>query len=222
MGSRMKRGLLTVFLFVVLLLSACAPPASLPSAVVMLTSSWPDAMGRCTGVVVGPTRVLTARHCLNAVRRVVTPWGQEAFVTRYFASPDADIALLEVDRTLWVPGGYAQFGEARRDIPGRLFGVCPFYWGHQARYALYRGDVSVEMEEGQPEVTVSRWLMARLSDDQQDSACGGDSGGVIMQEGKVVGITSAVESELWFVAIGRVVYSVPQSKIKELFTLANE
>jgi hypothetical protein len=46
-----------------------------------------------------------------------------------------------------------------------------------------------------------------LGDDS--AVCGGDSGGVVIQAGKVVGTISAVASNYYFVAYGQTFFTVP-------------
>lgn len=192
---------LLIFLF---LLTACAVPFSpLPSNVVMLTPLYPTVEGRCTGAVIDATHVLTAAHCTHTAHRVITPWGQEARVVSYSALPDQDVAVLETDKVLFVEH-YAELARAELGVVGTVFGTCPYYWGHQARAALYNGIASINDDD------YDQWIM------QTNKACGGDSGGVVMQNGKVTGVISAVESDLWFVAIGTVMYAVPSGVAQEL------
>lgn len=190
------------------LLTACAIPFSpLPSNVVMLTPLYPSVEGRCTGVVVDATHILTAAHCTRTAHRVITPWGQEARIVSYSALLNQDVALLETDRVLIVER-YAVLAHAELGVVGTVFGTCPYYWGHQARAALYNGLVEMPFDEGIRDY--DQWIM------QTNKACGGDSGGVVMQNGKVTGVISAVESDLWFVAIGTVMYAVPSDVAQEL------
>lgn len=197
-------------------LSACAFSYSpLPSNVVMLTALYPAIEGRCTGAVIDPTHVLTAAHCTKSADRVITPLGQEAFVTSYDEWKTEDIAILEVDRALFVQQ-FAELGRAELGVIGNIFGTCPYYWGHQSRLAAYNGMVEVPLVNGKIR-DYDQWIVQpRMGDNSK--ACGGDSGGVVMQGNKVVGVISAVDSDYWFVAIGTVMYAVPGDIVKDLMT----
>jgi len=202
--------LFVLFLSLLSLLSLFAgctfATVQMPSYVVMLTQLYPSTINRCTGVLVDPTHVLTAAHCVDTVRRVITPDGQEGRVIDYQIAKH-DMALLELDRIMWV-SEYATLGKAHKG-EAQIYGTCPYYWGHQARQAIYAGLWSAQLADGY-------WIDFRVWDTLgSDEVCGGDSGGVVIQNNKVVGITSMVESESWL-SIGTRFYTVPAEVFKEL------
>lgn len=206
---------------VALILCGCSVPFTpMPSSIVMLTPAFPVINGRCTGVIVDATHVLTAAHCVESARRVITPWGQEARIESHEAWPESDIALLKTDRVL-LTDHYAELGNAAINTPAQLYGTCPYYWGHQARTVFYGGLFDSPSPDKAFAMTYGVWYaMPRYGD--ENKACGGDSGGVVMQDGKVVGIISAIESEYPFWAIGTTIFAIPSQTIEGLLKNASQ
>lgn len=199
---------LVIWIGLNLSLAGCAVTyVTMPPYVVMLTQSYPGVTERCTGAVIDPKHVLTAAHCVEVVSRAITPDGQEAFIVDSELVPGNDAAILELDRVLWM-SQYAKLGAPRVGYTGQIYGTCPYYWGHNARQAAYAGLHSIEVQRGEF-VDYDVWQV--LGDDS--AVCGGDSGGVVIQSGKVVGTVSAVDSESFWIAIGRVFYTVPASVV---------
>lgn len=195
-------------------LTGCAAPPGIPPYLAMLTPSYPSMDGRCTGAVISPREVLTAAHCLKWISRVVTAGGQEAYIINARVSLVADVAIVETDRVLWVES-FAKLGNAQLGVRGELYGTCPFYMPHQVRYAMYNGLEDVPMTDITT-VTLGGWFMLPTLGDVQGNACGGDSGGFILQNGLIVGITDAVQTETFFSKIGSHVYTVPAHFAQEL------
>lgn len=211
----MNKYLAVLIAVIVLLLSGCASlPSGMPPFLAMLTPSYPTMDGRCTGAVIGPHEVLTAAHCLRLVSRVVTADGQEARIVDTKISRTADVAIVITDRILWVDS-YAKLANAQVGVRGELFGTCPYYMPHQVRYATYNGLADVPLSD-LTTATLGEWFMLPTMGDVEGNACGGDSGGFILQNGKIVGVTDAVTTENFFAVIGSHVYTVPAKAAQEL------
>lgn len=198
----MRRLWLLLVTIAILNLVGCAPaPLDMPSYLALVTPSLPGLSGQCTGAIVAPRKVVTARHCVETGRRVVTMTGQEALVTEARVSNLHDVAVLTVDRTLWV-SEYAEFGQPQLGVQATLMGFCPYMVSHVVRHGFYGGLVNALMQDGN-EYDLGVWQMVG------SQICGGDSGLPIVQNGKVVGVLSAVETNIPWFAIGDVAYSVP-------------
>jgi hypothetical protein len=49
-----------------------------------------------------------------------------------------------------------------------------------------------------------------------EAVCGGDSGGMVVQDGKLVGVTSMVDADNPFIAYGTTFFTVPSSIAAQL------
>lgn len=194
----MKRLWLLVFL---LILAGCVSPSSdMPEYVVMLTEAWPNAERRCTAVAFSAVDVLTAAHCQD-MTRIVTLWGQEAKVHVQYQYPDTDMVLLRADVPLALRS-FARWGASDRRQPAQVYGNCPRYWSHIPRGVVYVRDEEIQINE-MPAYHTQRWKSTT------NQLCGGDSGGPVIQNGRVVGIVSAVETEVPWLALGTDIFVVP-------------
>lgn len=197
-----------------LLLSGCVmPPAQVPPYLALLTPLLPVTRGTCSGAVISPLEVVTAAHCVASVRRVVTANGQEAWVIAARVSTRHDIAVLTVDRILFV-SEFAEFGHPALGVPALAYGYCPYQVSHVPRRAFYNGLVDLQIEGGEL-LTYGEWIMPTIPN-MANKLCGGDSGGFLSQGGKIVGITSAVYSDLFWVSLGSLVYTVPVEALEGL------
>lgn len=195
------------------LLSGCAVPASMPPFLALITPIIPGIPGGCSGAVVGPREVLTAKHCVDTAARVVTVYGQEAWVVDARLSPAHDVAILIVDRVLFVDK-YAEFANPALNEPAYLFGYCPYQVSHVPRHAFYNGLVDVEIQ-GNPLATYGEWILPTLPSTANE-VCGGDSGTSVLQNGKVVGILSGGHIRVFFIPLASTAYTVPVEHAWEL------
>jgi len=198
--------LLSFFLF------GCAAPSSMPPYVVMLTDFLPSVEARCSGVLIDETHILTAEHCSGLVR-VVSQAGQDALVEPVEQWPLVDLAIMKSSVPIHA-NQYAEFAEVESNIFANLWGNCPFYFPHTIRPAMYMGYFEdVKIDNGDV-YDFSAWYMAD-ADGSTTFSCGGDSGGVMVQSGKVVGMVSAVEHSVPFFPFGHFVLTIDGSVIQE-------
>lgn len=194
------------------LLSGCVA-APVPAFLVLLTPPIPGIDGTCTGAAVSPTQIVTAAHCVPSAWRVVTATGQEARVVGAVVSQEHDIAVLTVDRTLWL-SDFAEFARPELGVEAQAWGFCPWQVSFVARHAFYNG-LTTETVEGGATLDYGEWILPAIPG-TSNKFCGGDSGLPLVQHGKVVGILSAVQSDFFFIALGSRAFTVPVEHAWEL------
>jgi hypothetical protein len=211
-----------LFVWAVLLLItvACLPAVSfengVPPYLVMLTSVYPDVEGRCTGIAISSHYIITAQHCLTAdsnLKRVITQTGQEGAFIRVSESNFRDVMLVKTVWTIDLPQ-YASFTAADRSQPATIFAVCPLYLLNSPRPVKYY-EASTDRPIGSKNYyVVDVW---RALDNK---ICGGDSGGAVVQAGKVVGLVHTVRSPWPWFPVGKVVHTIPGERVGEWISIA--
>ncbi len=199
------RQVVWVGLIAACLLGGCYAPQGMPPFLVLLTPTVPTPEGQCTGAVVSPREIVTAKHCVETVRRAVTVTGQEAWIASFDVSQDHDIAILRTDRVLWV-SAFADFANPELGMQATLYGYCPYIVSHVARHAFYNGLVTEQVEDW-PDYDYGLWIVTK------GKVCGGDSGTPVLQRGKVVGIISLANKDVY---AGKLAYTVPTSFVREM------
>lgn len=176
-----------------------------PSYFVMLTRVAPDSAYRCSGSMLDESHILTADHCLTlGTLRVETQAGDTTYAYPLARFPELDIAILRTVHPLELPA-YASLAEVDKTRPAYLYGVCPHHFSTTPRKAVWVKD-DWRTSYG---IACDRWIVEK-------SACGSDSGGPVVQDGKLVGMILAVKS--WWIAPtveGKEVCIVPSKAIME-------
>lgn len=178
----------------------------MPPYFVMLTQITPNVESRCSGAALDEWTVLTANHCVDRQTfRIETQYGQSSFAYPVLRFPESDIAILHSVLPLALPE-YALLNQANVSVPASLFGVCPQHFSHVPR-EMYFEDADWFSENNIP---CEKWIA-------QTSICGSDSGGFLVQDGQMIGMTIAVRS--WWLMPGKVegkeVCVVPSQVIME-------
>lgn len=201
--------MVAALLCMVALAGCLSIPTPMPSYVLLLTTINPHSNGRCTGVALDARTILTADHCVENVQRAVTVSGQAVGIQAWLRWPAQDAALLRALQPLTLPE-YATLADVEPTHAAAIYAVCPWYFAVTPRLAVYNYPWFTNIDN-----TVrlaDQWNM--LLSDQY--TCGGDSGGVLLQTGGVVGIVSAVRRANSEFDGGQVLYSVPATTIRQL------
>lgn len=193
-----------------LVLCACSAAPSLPNDyIVMLTPFYPDSTSRCTGFLIDESHIVTANHCTakGILSRVVTIYGEESNVEIVKQWADKDIALLKTTNPLHA-SQYATIAAPTHLLPADAMGMCPLYMGLTGRSVTLKESTDILANPGPLKLHVDQWVGL-------NTICGGDSGGVIVQGGQVVGLINATEL-FYFFAIGNSAFATSGETINKL------
>lgn len=154
----------------------------------------------CTGTLVGPSTVLTAAHCLfRDGRRVTAPrlafrvGGRVHAIARSHVAPGWDPSRYEA----WEDAALLRLSE-RSEVPGIPIALDPPSEGDEAEvlgfgvtWASGPGDGTGSGQRRRARITLDVVTDREiLYAHRAAGACYGDSGGPILQQGAVVGVTS--------------------------------
>jgi hypothetical protein len=210
-------GIIGLLSLLVIILGSCTaatptrPAGPLPEYVVILTPSVPYHNGRCTGIALDAWHILTADHCFGEVdlRRVMTQYGQEARVTPINQWPEVDAALLRTNVPLILPE-YATFAAPDLEEPAEIYGGCEFFLLSVPRRLHFVQEQQLTTWQDGETRNAQQWRAVDLR------VCGGDSGGPVIQNGKVIGLTHAVLAEILWIPYGANMFLIPADDFVDL------
>lgn len=198
-----------VILILVLLLGGCVS-RHIPPYMVSINNIYSTRI--CTGAALSNYEVLTAYHCIykDRLNRVVTTSNIEYGFKVAYVDVRRDIAILHTTAPMLL-FQYATLAPPRKGF-GNLFGLCPYHFPTSLLVKYIDRTVEAVYTGGQElEYAYDQW-----EGYQGRRGCGGDSGGFILQGGSIVGVTSAVASDEFFVVIGRDIFTIPYDDFSEV------
>lgn len=221
LNLRMKSNMKHFYVFIVcaVLMLGCTVENDVsvaPPYVVMLTNGTVVNNKRCGGVAIDAFHVLSAMHCnkLQGPRRVVTKYLQEANLIEIQMDLYSDLVLYKTSAPLYI-SEYAQFAEPSKSAVSAMYGMCTYYPSFVARFFSL-------VHRGMPVMTgdnVMRSLDTWSS--VLHKACMSDSGGAVIQGGKVVGIVhGVVYDNLVLNPIGNVMFTIGYGHITSFLSQA--
>lgn len=172
-----------------MLLAACAATEPQPPYIIRIGNaySW-----QCGGYAIDAFHIVTASHCAKYHLSRAQVGDREPIAARVVARwPAVDTAIVETDEPIGV-NSYATFGDVAPDKPAYAFGYCPMWRPAVARFAQFTGIDSEPMYCHNFRIA-GAWT------------CSGDSGGIIEQDGAVVGMISKFDGKAFALEGGRTV-----------------
>lgn len=198
--------------FIATIVAACAIPPPNRDYIVMLTDRNVSQEERCAGVMIDNFYIVTANHCTHFANRVVDIHGNDASVSAVERWESYDIALLKAREPIPLQT-FATFAAPTVEQAGILIGMCPQYIGLTERYVAFRAHVDTIVNPGSIRLLLDQWVST-------DIICGGDSGGVVLQNEKVVGIINASDLS-YFTGMGESAYVTDGMTVQSLLCSYN-
>lgn len=140
-------------------------------------------------------RVRTAYHCVDGpsgLTRVLTQDGQQSYVIFIDGDPLVDTAIVTLAFPI-VLSEYARFSPPDYNEPADIFGACTHYMIHIPRHVSYLKQVETDIKY------MGKWYKRKVDvwGSSDHRICGGDSGGVAIQNGSVIGFVSSVVPDVF-------------------------
>lgn len=203
---KLKR--LAVLVSTCVLLIGCVNPVPLElDYIVMLTTPIPSSDARCTGFLIDSTTIVTANHCIKYVTRAVNIYGEESPVKTAIQWDDMDVAIVRSKYPFYARS-YAAIGKPDKNRAAEAWGMCPHFMGIKPRFVKFKSSMEITAHPGVLTIDVDQWITDAL-------ICGGDSGGIIVQNNQVVGLINATEINfLW--AMGHSAFSTSGQTLKQM------
>lgn len=179
-----------------------------PPYLVLITAEDIKTVHLCGGIQTSSNLVITVAHCLPKDiinKRILTQYNQVLWFKEYTVLESLDLAIIKTDIPLYTEG-YPKFGKPHVGLVD-TYGLCPTQFYYNSRVAAYIDNMDLlPAFRDALEKTRSKDNEIPLMDEfysvydtysLQNSICLGDSGGIVLQDGAVVGIVDAIFPLLW-------------------------
>ena len=179
-----------------------------PPYLVMITSESTKFWHQCGGIQVNSNTVITVAHCLPKDvinKRILTQYNQTLWFSEYTKLESLDLAIIKTSVPLYTEE-YPTFGSPK---PGLVdtYGLCAqqFYFNSRPAAFINNMEFLPSFHEALQR-TRNKENQIPLMDEfysvydtysLQNSICLGDSGGIVLQDGKVVGMIEDIFPLLW-------------------------
>jgi len=179
-----------------------------PPYLVLITADEAQIVHLCGGIQTSSNIVITAAHCLpkNIInKKILTQYNQTLWFSKYTTFESLDIAIIKTDVPLYTEE-YPKFDKPHSGLVD-TYGLCPTQFYYNSRVAAYidsmellpnfREALERTRSKSSEMPLMSQFYSVYNTYSLQNSICLGDSGGIVLQDGKVVGIIDAIFPMLW-------------------------